>query len=94
MNRNSHRLVDNSEACERIARKNFEFAQQEVERVRIEKAGEDGAFKHNSHQAGSKGLDEEEPKKTPFPKEDWDRINFYVQEFREPKWREIVKANS
>ena len=39
-------------------------------------------------------MDDDEPKKVPFPKEDLDRLNMYVTEFRDPKWREVAKANS
>jgi diphthamide synthase (EF-2-diphthine--ammonia ligase) len=44
LNYSANQHFENSEACERIARKNFDIQQQEQERLRIEKAGEDGTF--------------------------------------------------
>lgn len=95
LNHNSHKTHENSEACERIARKNFDLKLQEAERQKIESVGKDGpgsfGFKNGAKSGENEG---EEEKKTPFPKDNWDRQHFYVKEFREPKWRDIAKSGN
>ena len=40
------------------------------------------------------GKDDDDEHKEQFPKDNYDRLNFYVKEMREPKWKEVARSSN
>ena len=71
----------NSEACEQIARRNFDALQKQKVKEKIEQ------MKSDEFNRAAKTDDEEEIPVEVFPKDNFDRVNLYVKEMREPNWK-------